>query len=73
MRETVQAWVYRQFKASIPDEELRAAVVSIAAFSTERLPLPDAMLPLGKDWPISERLADVQGHAGAIGLMRIRG
>lgn len=73
MQETVQAWVYRQFKQDVADLELRSAIVSIAAFSTERLPLPDAMLPLGKEWPISERLADLQSHAGALGLMRIRG
>lgn len=73
MSETVQAWVYRQFKDTVADPELRAAIISIAAFSTERLPLPDAMLPLGKRWPVSERLADLQGQAGALGLMRIRG
>lgn len=73
MHETVQAWVYRQFKVAVTDLELRRAVISIAAFSSERLPLPDAMLPLGKDWPVSERLSDLQSHAGALGLMRVRG
>ena len=73
MQETVQAWVYRQFKEKVSDPELRAAIISIAAFSTERVLLPDAMLPPAKGWPISERLTDLQGHAGALGLMRVRG
>nr|WP_294514831.1 hypothetical protein [uncultured Rhodopila sp.] len=73
MNETVQAWVYRKFKETVTDPELRAAIISIAVFSTERLPLPDAMLPSGKEWPLSERLSDLQGHAGALGLIRIRG
>lgn len=72
MQETVQGWVYRRFKDTVSDPELRAAIVSIAAFSTERLPLPDALLPPSKGWPVSERLTDLQGHAGALGLMRIR-
>lgn len=72
MQETVQAWVYRQFKEAATDGELRTALVSIAAFSTERLPLPEAMLPAGKDWPVSDRLADLQSNAGALGLIRIR-
>lgn len=72
MQETVQAWIYRRFKEAATDQELRIALIGIAAFSTERLPLPESMLPAGKDFPVSDRLADLQGNASALGLIRIR-
>jgi hypothetical protein len=72
MRETVQSWIYGLFREKIRDPELAAAIIDIAAFSTERRPLPDVMLRASKGWPISQRLEDVRKEVGALGLTRIR-
>jgi tetratricopeptide (TPR) repeat protein len=71
MRETVQAWIYRQFKKKEQTPEVRRAILDIAALSTERLPLPDAMLPLAADWPVSQKIEDIRRDVPALGLARI--
>lgn len=71
MKETIQAWIYRQFKEKIQDFEVRAAILDIAAFSTERRPLPEAMLPPTTDWPISQKIEDLRRDVAALGLVRI--
>lgn len=71
--ETVQARVYRQFNDANLDEELRIAILRIAAFSTVRIPLPDALLPQASEWPIADRLQDNRKSIGSLGLVRVRG
>lgn len=71
--ETVQSRVYRQFKTADIDESMRVAILRIAAFSTVRMPLPDALLPEATTWPIADRLQDVRKELGALGLLRVRG
>ena len=71
--ETVQARVYRQFREVIDDPVLREAVLRIAAFSTVRSPLPDALLPDNSKWPVAELLEDKRKALGALGLVRIHG
>lgn len=71
--ETVQSRVYRLFRDSIADDTLKEAVLRIAAFSTVRTPLPDALLPETTDWPVTDRLEDIRKEIGALGLLRIHG
>jgi hypothetical protein len=70
MRETVQAWIYRQFREKVQDPEVRRAILDIAALSTERRPLPEAMLPPTTDWPISQKIEDMRRDVPALGLAR---
>ncbi len=71
MRETVQSWIYRQFKDNVHDREISQVILDIAALSTERLPLPEAMLPPTTDWPVSQKLEDIRRDLGALGLAKI--
>jgi hypothetical protein len=70
-KETIQSWIYRQFKERVPDQELRNAIIIIAAICTEMRPLPEAMLPPTSGWPVSQRLEDVSKEVGALALARI--
>lgn len=71
LSETLQSWMYRKFN-SISDPELRRAVIDIAAMSTERRGLPEALLPATQGWPLSQRLDDLRSEIGALGLLRFR-
>lgn len=73
LRETVQSRVYRAFRDEIADDELRLALLRIAAFSTEREPLPDELLPDTTGWPIADRMEDARAEVGVLGLTRVRG
>ena len=71
--ETVQSRVYRAFRDQISDDELRPALLRIAAFSTVREPLPDELLPVSAGWPITDRIEDARKELGVLGLIRVRG
>lgn len=70
-RETVQSWIYRQFKEKNLAPEVRHAILDIAALSSERHPLPDGMLPPTVDWPVSQKLEDIRKEVPALALARI--
>ena len=40
LSESIQEWMYRSFTQNAPDAALKAALLRVAAMSTERLPLP---------------------------------
>ena len=71
MKETIQAWIYRQFKEKVKEPEVRSAILDIAALSTERRPLPEAMLPPTTNWPVSQKIEDLRRDIAALGLARI--
>ncbi|MBX9458200.1 MAG: hypothetical protein KL863_20405 [Rhizobium sp.] len=73
MGETVQSWIYRRFREAVRDAEVGLAIIRIAAFSTERQPLPDDLLPQSVDWPVTEKLSDLQKDIAPLGLIRVRG
>jgi hypothetical protein len=72
MTETVQSWLYKQFRTKIRDPQLQQALIDIAAMSTERRPLPDSMLPPTIDWPVSQKLEDIRPEIASLGLVRLR-
>lgn len=72
MGETVQAWVYRRFREAVRDPAVALGIIRIAALSTERQPLPDDLLPETADWPVTDRLFDLQKEIAPLGLVRIR-
>ncbi|MBD9653158.1 hypothetical protein IB267_32870 [Ensifer sp. ENS09] len=69
--ETVQSRVYKQFQNLVADQAVKTSILRIAAFSTVRIPLPDALLAQTADWPTSDKLEDVRRDAGALGLVRV--
>ncbi|HYC45662.1 MAG TPA: hypothetical protein VED01_09290 [Burkholderiales bacterium] len=73
LSESVQEWMYRCFKENTNDDEVKHAVLEIAALSTERLPLPQQLLPASKGkWPIAHLLEDLRSSLGALGLVRVQ-
>lgn len=71
LSETVQAWIYRQFKGEHLPTDIRDSIFDIASLSSERQPLPETMLPPTTDWPVSEKLEDIRKDVPALGLARI--
>jgi hypothetical protein len=72
LSESIQEWMYRAFTQNAGDAELKAALLRIAAMSTERLPLPERLLPASNGpWPISYALEEARPSLAALGLTRI--
>jgi len=71
LTETIQSWVYRQYSTRISDLQVQRTILDIAALSTERLPMPDAMLPATKDWPISQKIEDLRRDVPGLSLTRL--
>ena len=72
LSESIQEWMYRAFKFNTPDNTMRAAILEVAALSSERLPLPESLLPPSAgEWPISQLLEDARSNLGPLGLTRI--
>ena len=71
LSESIQEWMYRRFKENTDDAVIREAIIQIAALSSERVPMPEPLLPStsGK-WPMSQLLSDRQSSLGAVGLVR---
>jgi len=70
--ESIQEWIYRSFREQADEGLMQDAILEIAAVSSERLPLPEALLPTSRGaWPVSHLLEDRRSHLGAIGLVRI--
>ena len=72
LSESIQQWMYRAFESNTSDNAIRAAILEIAALSSERLPLPESLLtPSANEWPISQLLEDARSELAALGLTRI--
>jgi hypothetical protein len=72
LSESIQDWMFRKFKENVNDSTMQTAIFEIAALSSERLPLPEILLPESKsEWPISYLLEDNRSDLSALGLVRI--
>ena len=72
LSESVQEWMYRCFKERVDNESMQVAILQIAALSSERLPMPDGLLPVSSgEWPVSHLLEDSRANLGPIGLVRV--
>jgi hypothetical protein len=72
LTESIQEWMYRCFKQKVKDPIIKDALLRIAALSSERLPLPDVLLPAATgQWPVSVLLTDSRSDLAALGLVRI--
>lgn len=72
LNESIQAYLYRNFRTYVTDSALKKAVLEIAALSSERMPMPEGMLPdaTGR-WPVVQLLDDLRGDLASLGLVRI--
>lgn len=72
LSESIQEWMYRSFKQNVTERTVQEAILRIAAMSSERLPLPEPLLPKStSEWPISQLLGDSSSKLAALGLVRI--
>jgi len=72
LSESIQEWMYRSFKQNSGDRIVQEAVLRIAALSTERLPLPEILLPQSNGaWPTSQLLLDARSSLAALGLVNL--
>jgi hypothetical protein len=72
LSESIQEWMYRLFKQNARERTVKDAILRIAALSSERLPLPEVLLPKSTgEWPISQILADHRSSLAALGLLQI--
>lgn len=72
LNESLQQWIYRRFKEGVSDPAIQQALLEIAALSTERVPLPEDLLPkVATKWPLSHLLEDIRSDLTSIGLIRI--
>jgi len=72
LSESIQEWMYRAFSTSTASEVVKVAILHIAALSTERIPIPESLLPRSNTrWPISQLLSDAQSELAGLGLIRI--
>ncbi|MAA97813.1 MAG: hypothetical protein CMN87_15570 [Stappia sp.] len=72
LTETVQGWLYEQFRQKVADHVVRRAIVDIAAMSTVRQLLPEILLPRSEDFPTRDKLSDLQSTVGSLGVVRHR-
>lgn len=71
LSESIQEWIYKSFK-NINNRTIQNAILEIAAMSSERLPMPDGLLPASdNEWPVSVLLEDNQKSLSSIGLFRV--
>jgi hypothetical protein len=72
LSESIQEWMYRNFKLNATKPDIRDAILRIAALSAERIPLPDVLLPAPKgEWPVTQLLIDSRPKLAALGLVRV--
>ena len=72
LSESIQQWMFRKFKENAEDETIQEAILEIAAMSSERLPLPEGLLPAPKgEWPVAHILEDNRASLSALGLVRV--
>lgn len=71
LTESIQSWIYRQFKQAPLDKDVRVAVLEIAAASIERQALPSGLLPTCAHlaFPLSSVLDDIRHDVPALGLV----
>ncbi len=72
INESIQDWIYRCFKQNVDNPQVQLAIAQIAALSSERAPMPEALLAKStNNWPTSQLLSDLQTSLAAIGFVRI--
>ncbi len=71
--ESIQDWLYSQFKSANFDQDLKHLLLRIAAATVERIGYPEDMMPSSpdRDLPYSVLLDEARQTAPALGLVRL--
>jgi hypothetical protein len=72
LSESIQSWLFKQFKQVNVSDAVRCLLLEIAALSIERQPLPEGIMPTIKQeqLPLSVVLEHVRSDAPALALVR---
>lgn len=73
LRESVQEWLFTQFKNARISNQLRREVMAMAALSVERQPYPEDLLPTApeSEYPFSVQLENVREAVPGLALVRL--
>lgn len=72
MSESIQQWIYKSFQEQADNHNIQDALLQIAAMSSERLPLPQVLLPPASGrWPIWYLIEDRAESLARLGLTQI--
>lgn len=72
LTESIQEWMYRCLKEKV-DERLWLPILQIAALSSERVAMPEGLLPkVDAEWPVSHLLEDSRSEVAPIGLTAVK-
>ncbi|MFG1237715.1 hypothetical protein V5F63_10945 [Xanthobacter autotrophicus DSM 597] len=72
LNDNIQDWIYRAFLKNAEGAELRRAVLQIAAFSSEGIPMPESLIEQGASpWPVPFLLDDRRAELAPLGLVRL--
>lgn len=70
LSESIQEWIYRNFKNKVTGIDQQNAIVEIAALSSEREPTPVNLLTTTDgNWPVSLQLEDERSELSSLGLI----
>lgn len=71
--ESIQEWLYSQFKSANFDHDVKHLLLRIAAATVERIGFPEDMMPssVERDLPYSVLLEQTRSTAPALGLVRL--
>ncbi len=74
LRDSVQDWLFRQFKSASMSPQLRRETLTIAALSVERQPYPEELLPspAPSQYPLSVQLEGVREAVPGLALVRLQ-
>ncbi len=70
LSESIQEWMFRNFKNKVKELDQQNAILEIAALSSEREPTPVKLLTTSEgSWPVSLKLEDDRAELSALGLI----
>lgn len=70
LSESIQEWIYRNFKEKVKEIDQKIAILEIAALSSEREPTPVKLLTTSEgNWPVSLKLEDDRSELSSLGLI----
>ncbi|MGB4949953.1 MAG: ATP-binding protein, partial [Rhizobiaceae bacterium] len=72
LSESIQQWIYKSFQEQADNHNVQDALLQIAAMSSERLPLPQTLLPPASgQWPVWYLIEDRAESLSKLGLTQI--
>ena len=72
LSESIQSWLYRQFREAEASDNMRCLLLEIGAMSVERQPIPEGLMPSfeAESLPVSVLLETLRSDVPALALVR---